>query len=92
MAKPPCCARIESRLTSAKQDLARLARLEAYHAQKCHDISRFPAMLRTAKAELAKIKEQAVEHEAEHAEAFDTTSAADYEQLAAHSIQVGARA
>jgi hypothetical protein len=63
----PCCSRMTSRLQAAKNELRRMARLEAYHAQKGHNISRFPEMLRSQKAEIARLEEQIIEHEGEHA-------------------------
>lgn len=91
----PCCAKLVSNQRAAERELTRLARLEAYHHQKGHRNERLPDMIRGQRTVIEQAKAAIVEHEAEHAgppQVVDTTSTSDREQVAAHSIQVGARA
>lgn len=62
-----CCRKYQVQLASAKRELVRLARLEAYHSQQGHKNDRLPVMLREQKAEISRINAAIVDHEAEHA-------------------------
>lgn len=93
MAEQRCCTKLNLNLSASRRELARLARLEAYHAQQGHRNDKLPDMIRSAKAAVERAKKVIEEHEAERCvDVVDTTSASDREQMAAHSIQVGARA
>lgn len=94
MAHDTCCKRLNSQLMGAKGELRRLARLEAYHAQRGHRTIKLRAQIARAKSDIAMLERNIESHEADHAgvAVLDTTSASDREQMAAHRIQVGSRA
>lgn len=63
----PCCAKLVSNRRSAERELARLARLEAYHHQKSHRNDRLPDMIRSQKVVISQARQAIEAHEAEHA-------------------------
>lgn len=65
-----CCAKLAHTLRESKRELARLARLEAYHAQVGHNVSNFPALIANQRAVIKTSEKAIIDHEAEHAESY----------------------
>jgi uncharacterized membrane-anchored protein YhcB (DUF1043 family) len=88
----PCCARWTSRLHTAKRDLAVVARKASSAQAKGRSIEGYKAQIAELKDLIERYKQSVEDHAAEHAGVVDTTSTSDREQMAAYSIQTGARA
>lgn len=63
----PCCARLNSRIIVARDDLRRLARKAAVAAERGHSIEKFKTMIESAKTQVEDAERSLVDHEAEHA-------------------------
>jgi hypothetical protein len=74
-----CCAKLVSNRRAAERELARLARLEAYHHQKGHRNERLPDMIRSQRTVIDQAKAAIVDHEAEHCTEAPCLTASHYE-------------
>lgn len=63
----PCCARSKTRLHTAKQELARQARVAAYRKEKGWDLTANLEAIAECRESVARERNRLVEHEAEHA-------------------------